>query len=60
MNEALRLHPAVPVNARTANKDTVIPRGGGERGEEPVFVPRGGIVEYSVHAMVSCASCCLV
>ncbi|TVY43863.1 Cytochrome P450, partial [Lachnellula occidentalis] len=50
-NEALRLHPAVPVNARMANKDTTIPRGGGQDGLSPIFIPKGMAVEYSVHAM---------
>ncbi|TVY59303.1 Cytochrome P450 52A5 [Lachnellula cervina] len=50
-NEALRLYPAVPVNARTANKDTTIPRGGGQDGLSPIFIPKGMAVEYSVHAM---------
>ncbi|TVY31590.1 Cytochrome P450 [Lachnellula subtilissima] len=50
-NEVLRLHPAVPVNARTANKDTSIPRGGGQDGLSPIFIPKRMAVEYSVHAM---------
>ncbi|TVY21947.1 Cytochrome P450 52A12 [Lachnellula arida] len=50
-NEALRLHPAVPVNARTANKDTTIPKGGGQDRLSPIFIPKGMAVEYSVHAM---------
>ncbi|KAL2863129.1 cytochrome P450 [Aspergillus lucknowensis] len=51
MNESLRLHPVVPVNSRTAIKDTVIPVGGGPDGRSPVFVPKGTIVAYSVWAM---------
>jgi cytochrome P450 len=50
-NEALRLYPVVPVNARYANKDTTIPRGGGKDGNSPIFVPKGTSVEYSVHTM---------
>jgi len=59
-NEALRLHPAVPINARTANKDTTIPKGGGTNGQSPIFIPKGTSVEYSVHAMVSNFVICLL
>ncbi len=51
MNEALRLYPVVAANARTANKDTTIPRGGGPDGKSKIFVPKGTQVEYSVHVM---------
>jgi len=47
----LRLYPVVPGNARFANKDTFLPRGGGEDGESPVFIPRGGTAAYSVLRM---------
>jgi hypothetical protein len=49
-NESLRLYPVVPVNSRFANKDTILPRGGGKDGKSKVFVPRGTAVDYSVHA----------
>jgi len=52
-NEALRLYPVVPLNARYANKDTTIPKGGGKDGQAPVFIPRGTTVKYSLHLMVS-------
>ena len=48
---ALRLYPSVPFNARHANKDTFIPRGGGIDGDSPVFIPKGGMVIYSVYSM---------
>jgi cytochrome P450 len=51
MNEALRLYPVVAVNARTANKDTTIPRGGGPDGKSKIFIPKVTQVDYSVHAM---------
>lgn len=54
MNEALRLYPSVPINSRAANKDTTVPRGGGPNGDEPVFVPKGTEVNYSVYAMHRC------
>lgn len=50
-NETLRLYPVVPINARYANKDTTIPRGGGKDGNSPIFVPKGSTVEYGVHVM---------
>lgn len=50
-NEALRLNPVVPINSRTANKDTTLPRGGGPDGKSPIFVPKGRQIDYSVHAM---------
>lgn len=51
LNETLRLYPVVPGNARFANKDTTIPRGGGPDGQSPIFVPKGQIVAYAVYAM---------
>ena len=51
VNESLRLHPVVPVNARTALQDTVIPLGGGEDGKSPIFVPKGYIVSWNLFAM---------
>ncbi|KAG6030403.1 hypothetical protein E4U41_000109 [Claviceps citrina] len=51
VNESLRIHPVVPVNARQALKDTVLPVGGGPDGESPVFVAKGTRVVYSTYAM---------
>ncbi|KAI6294406.1 hypothetical protein MCOR29_008988 [Pyricularia oryzae] len=51
INEALRLWPAVPMNGRLAVRDTVLPRGGGPNGDEPVYVPKGSLVNYSVYSM---------
>ncbi|KAL4923321.1 cytochrome P450 [Aspergillus undulatus] len=51
LNETLRLLPVVPLNSRTAIKDTILPVGGGADGRSPVFVSKGTIVGYSVYAM---------
>lgn len=48
---ALRLHPVVPVNAREALCDTVLPVGGGKDGLSPVFVAKGTRVAYNIYAM---------
>ena len=50
-NPALRLYPVVPVNARTAVVDTVLPLGGGADGKSPLFIPKGQIIQYFVYAM---------
>jgi cytochrome P450 len=51
LNESLRLYPVVPTNGRYANKDTVLPRGGGPDGLSPIFIPKGLTVVYSVYTM---------
>ena len=51
LQETLRLYPPVPVNSRTAVRDTLLPTGGGEYGNKPVFIPKGDTVAYSVYAM---------
>lgn len=51
LNEALRVHPTVPVNYRYAFKDTELPLGGGPDGKQPVFIQKGQRVIYSVHLM---------
>jgi hypothetical protein len=48
---ALRIHPVVPANTREAVCDTVLPKGGGEDGESPLFVKAGTQVLYSVYSM---------
>lgn len=42
--EALRLYPVVPINAKFANKDTFLPRGGGADRQSPIFVQKGQMV----------------
>ncbi|KAI9751505.1 MAG: hypothetical protein M4579_006041 [Chaenotheca gracillima] len=51
VNEALRLYPIVPTNQRVANKDTVLPVGGGTDGHSPVFVKKGTTVLYHLYSM---------
>jgi cytochrome P450 len=48
---ALRLHPPVPSNGRMAYRDTVLPHGGGPIGDQPIHVPKGSMVNYTVYAM---------
>lgn len=48
---ALRLVPPVPMNTRVANKDTVLPVGGGHDGRQPVFVAKGTPVRFSLISM---------
>jgi cytochrome P450 len=51
LKETLRLYSVVPLNSRTANKDTTLPAGGGPDGTAKVFVPKGTAVNYSVHVV---------
>ncbi len=51
LNEALRLYPVVPINGRTAFKDTTLPRGGGPDGQSPIFIKKNQEVAYSVFVM---------
>ncbi|OCL02187.1 cytochrome P450 [Glonium stellatum] len=51
LNESLRIHPVVPANSRLAIRDTVIPLGGGPEGKDPLFVPKGTLVAYSIWSM---------
>ncbi|KAE8353766.1 cytochrome P450 [Aspergillus coremiiformis] len=46
-NEAMRLYPPVPFNARTANRDTWLPFGGGEDEQSGVLVRKGENVFFS-------------
>ncbi|KAK6460241.1 cytochrome P450 [Scheffersomyces coipomensis] len=50
LNETLRMYPSVPQNYRVATKDTTLPRGGGEKGMDPVYVRKGQTVLYSVYS----------
>ncbi|OJD23898.1 hypothetical protein ACJ73_04746 [Blastomyces percursus] len=51
LNEALRLWPVVPFNARSAIRDTILPRGGGPDGKSPILVKKGTTLAYSVYSM---------
>lgn len=48
---ALRLHPSVPVDTRTALNNTVLPMGGVPDGKSPIFIKRGTAVAFSVYTM---------
>ncbi|KAK4671411.1 hypothetical protein QC764_607310 [Podospora pseudoanserina] len=48
IKEALRLYPPIPMNIRVANKDTILPVGGGPDGSAPIFVPAGQEVVYQI------------
>lgn len=51
INETLRLFPTVPNNFRYSLKDTNLPRGGGKNRDQPIFIPKGSIILYSVYCM---------
>lgn len=51
LSPALRLHPVIPINQRWANKNTLLPRGGGIGEEHPVAIPFGCNVYMNVYAM---------
>ncbi|KAK5127192.1 hypothetical protein LTR85_008554 [Meristemomyces frigidus] len=51
LNEVLRIHPTVPLNARVAARDTTLPVGGGKDQREPVAVRKGESIFYSVYLM---------
>ncbi|KAI4264891.1 MAG: hypothetical protein L6R42_000005 [Xanthoria sp. 1 TBL-2021] len=46
-----RLYPPVPVNSRTAIRNTILPVGGGPDMKSPVFVAKGEGIAYSVYSM---------
>ncbi|KAJ6446821.1 molybdenum cofactor synthesis protein 2B [Purpureocillium lavendulum] len=51
LKEALRLWAPVVTNMRTANRDTVLPRGGGPDGQAPLFVPKGTSVRFVLYSL---------
>ncbi|KAI1460525.1 putative cytochrome P450 alkane hydroxylase [Annulohypoxylon moriforme] len=51
LRESLRLFPPFVTNSRVANKDTVLPVGGGPEGKSPLFVSKGEVVMYNIFAM---------
>jgi len=51
VNENLRIHPVVPENSRIANKDTILPLGGGADQTSPVFVAKDQVVSWCVYEM---------
>ncbi|KAK3941946.1 putative cytochrome P450 protein [Diplogelasinospora grovesii] len=54
VREALRLFPPVSTNSRTANKETILPCGGGPDGKQPILVPKGTSVRWSLYCMHRC------
>ncbi|CAI7647448.1 unnamed protein product [Penicillium palitans] len=46
-NEAMRVYPPVPFNARTANRDTYLPAGGGPDGQSGVLIRKGQRVIFA-------------
>lgn len=48
---ALRLWPPVATNMRCAARDTILPRGGGEDGQSPLFVAKGTPCRYSNYSL---------
>ncbi|KAF8849555.1 putative cytochrome P450 alkane hydroxylase [Acephala macrosclerotiorum] len=51
LSETLRLYPVLPINARTAMQDTTIPVGGGLKGQDPIFIPKGREVAWNTWSM---------
>lgn len=51
LNETLRCWPTVPVNNRTAVRDTVLPVGGGPNRDQPIPVRKGESVTFIIYAM---------
>jgi cytochrome P450 len=49
---ALRLYPPVPILAKLALRDTVLPHGGGPSGLQPLFVPQNARVVYNSYSMM--------
>ncbi|KAI2630920.1 cytochrome P450 [Hypoxylon sp. NC1633] len=47
LNESLRLYPQLALNFRYANKNTILPRGGGPDGQSPVLIPKHSGVGWS-------------
>ncbi|RFU80474.1 hypothetical protein TARUN_1736 [Trichoderma arundinaceum] len=51
LKETLRLHAPVASNMRTAERDTVLPKGGGPDGQSPLFIPKGTDCRFSSHSL---------
>ena len=51
INESLRLHPATSRVGRTSLVDTILPRGGGNNGKSPIFVPKGRAIEMDLYSV---------
>ncbi|KAK8075123.1 hypothetical protein PG997_009786 [Apiospora hydei] len=51
INESLRIATVIPMNERRAQRDTVLPTGGGPDGESKIFAPKGTQVIIPLYAM---------
>ncbi|KAK3905020.1 glycosyl hydrolase family 76-domain-containing protein [Staphylotrichum tortipilum] len=51
IKETLRLFSPVASNSRRSNKDTILPRGGGPDGTQPILVPKGMSVRWSSYVL---------
>ncbi len=51
LNEIQRIRPIVPLNARQARKDTILPLGGGKDGKGPILVKKKQLVIFVTYAM---------
>ncbi|GAB7358491.1 hypothetical protein MBLNU230_g2555t1 [Neophaeotheca triangularis] len=51
IKETIRIRPTLSVHGRVAIHDTVLPRGGGACGEDPLYVSKGSYVVYSNYAL---------
>ncbi|CAG8978256.1 hypothetical protein HYALB_00009153, partial [Hymenoscyphus albidus] len=51
LKEVSRLYLPVPMNCRTALKDTILPKGGGPDGSQPIMVRKGENVGYTTYVM---------
>jgi cytochrome P450 len=50
-NVALRMHPPVFFNSRTATVDTLLPRGGGEDGTSPLLIKKDTTIVSNIYAL---------
>jgi cytochrome P450 len=51
LQETLRLYPPIPINTRQALRDTVLPRGGGPDGTQPIAVAKDTTITFSIYVM---------
>jgi hypothetical protein len=45
------VYPVIPLNGRVAERDTVLPTGGGPDGKSPIFLRKGTVVIHNIYAM---------
>ncbi|KAL8941664.1 MAG: hypothetical protein Q9211_001726 [Gyalolechia sp. 1 TL-2023] len=51
IKETLRMYTVVPMNTRLANKDTILPTGGGINGQSPIHVRKGQMIVYLAYSL---------